>query len=352
MTRGHPVTFLNPDPITHLVGYSNKGPVIVDRLEMTSLIDLGAQISSVSSQFCKDLALQIQPFGWLLELEGTGGSAMPYLGFVEVNLQIPGIRNYNEDALLLVIPTTTYSKTVPVMVGSKIIDRVMSLMTKGELTKATITRRQAHLGPVMSGSLQLPHTSSNKTRLEKEVSHSSLSDDPLEVRKFCLDDVRGPVHTTQKVTIPPFSTVSVHANSSVKGHCMWVHMLTELMAGPQLPSAVVPMVTYGELHLGSSWVPIYLCNLSICTVEIPAKTVVEQVASTNQVPLVVHPTSTSKESNQKPQKEWVLEALDLQGLKEWPKPKQKQARELLLKWEHLFVHTDLDLGKTALIKHK
>ena len=31
---------------------------------------------------------------------------------------------------------------------------------------------------------------------------------------------------------------------------------------------------------------------------------------------------------------------------------QMQARELLLKWEHLFVHINLDLGKSALIKHK
>ena len=64
------------------------------------------------------------------------------------------------------------------------------------------------------------------------------------------------------------------------------------------------------------------------------------------------PDQASKESNHKPQKRWVLEALDLQGLKEWPKSEQKQARELLLKWEHLFVHSDLDLDKTALIKHK
>ena len=40
------------------------------------------------------------------------------------------------------------------------------------------------------------------------------------------------------------------------------------------------------------------------------------------------------------------------GPKEWPESEQKQARELLLKWEHLFAHSDLDLGKTALIKHK
>ena len=47
-----------------------------------------------------------------------------------------------------------------------------------------------------------------------------------------------------------------------------------------------------------------------------------------------------------------MEALDLQGLKEWSKPEQEQVRELLLKWEHLFVCSDLDLGKTALFKHK
>ena len=47
-----------------------------------------------------------------------------------------------------------------------------------------------------------------------------------------------------------------------------------------------------------------------------------------------------------------MEALDLQCLTEWPGSEQKQARELLVKWEHLFAHSDLDLDKTALIKHK
>ena len=51
----------------------------------------------------------------------------------------------------------TYSKMVLFMVGSKIIDRAMRIITRGELTKATMTWRQAHFGDVMSGSLQLPH---------------------------------------------------------------------------------------------------------------------------------------------------------------------------------------------------
>ena len=44
--------------------------------------------------------------------------------------------------------------------------------------------------------------------------------------------------------------------------------------------------------------------------------------------------------------------IGLQGLRQWPKPEQEQARVLLPKWEHLFTCSDLDLGKTALIKHK
>ena len=139
-----------------LVGHSNKAPVVVDGQEVTALIDSGTQVLSISAQFCwRPCNLQIQPLGQLLELEGTGSAAIPYLGFVEVNLQIQGIRNYNEDVLLLVIPTTTYSKMVPVMVGTKIINNALSLMTMGELAKATMAWRQAHFGAVMSGSLQL-----------------------------------------------------------------------------------------------------------------------------------------------------------------------------------------------------
>ena len=183
------VPFLNPDPIAHLVGHCNEAPVIMDGQRMTALIDSGAQGTTKSSQICEDLALQIQPLGQLLELEGTGDSGIPYLRFVEVNLQIPGIQNYNEDVLLLVIPTMTYSEKVPVMVGSKVIDRAKRIITKGQLTKATTTWKQAHFGAAMCRSLQLPCTGSNGTGVEKEIIHSSPRGGTMEVKEFCLEDV-------------------------------------------------------------------------------------------------------------------------------------------------------------------
>ena len=132
----------------------------------------------------------------------------------------------------------------------------------------------------MSGSLQLSHSSSEKLALQNLSGES----DPVEVQKHQLDGVKGAVCTTQKVTIPPFQTMTVKGNAGVKGHCMKVHVLTEPALGPQLPAAVVPIATYGELHPGSSRVPICLCNMSSCAMEVPAKTMVGQVMPANQVP--------------------------------------------------------------------
>ena len=96
------------------------------------------------------MAQKVHHLDRLLKLEGTSRAAIPYLGYVEVHLQIPGIRGYNKDVMLLIILTMTYAKKVPVMVGSN-IDRAMGIITKGELVKATVTWRQAHFSVVMSG---------------------------------------------------------------------------------------------------------------------------------------------------------------------------------------------------------
>ena len=153
----------------------------------------------------------------------------------------------------------TYSEKVPVMVGSKIIDQVMGMMTKWELVRATMTWRQTNFGAVTSGSLQLPCTNSKEDRSGVEVTPSPSSD-PAASRGFCLDGVRGPVCTTQKITIPQFGTVSIHGHTGVWGHCMRVNVLAEPAQSPQLPVSVIPTTTYGESHPGSSRVLTCLRN--------------------------------------------------------------------------------------------
>ena len=184
--------------------------------------------------------------GQLLELEGTGGAAIPYLRFVEVNLQILRIRGYNEDVLLLAIPTTAYAERVLVMVGLKITDWALSCMTTGELACATVTWQQAHFGAVMSGLLQLSHNSSAKLKLE----NFSRENDPVEVQKYQLDGVKGAAHTTQKVTIPPFQTINVKANAGVKEHCMKVHVLNGASTWSPVASS---SCTHSHLWRATPW---------------------------------------------------------------------------------------------------
>ena len=148
--------------------------------------------------------------------------------------------------LLLAIPTMTYSERVPVMVGSKVIDRALSCMMVGGLAKATVTWHQAHFGAVMSGLLQLSHSSSEKLTLQ----NSSGESDPVEVQKHQLDGVKGAVCTTQKVMIPPFQTMTVKGNAGVKGHCMKVHVLTEPVLSPPVASS---SGAHSDLWRVTSW---------------------------------------------------------------------------------------------------
>ena len=59
-------------------------------------------------------------------------------------------------------------------------------MTAGELAHATVTWQQTHFGAVMSGLLQLSHSSSEKLKIE----NFSRENDPVEVQKYHLDGVK------------------------------------------------------------------------------------------------------------------------------------------------------------------
>ena len=86
---------------------------------------------------------------------------------------------------------------------------------------------------------------------------------------------------------------------------MPIPVLKELALGPQLPAAVVPTATYGELHPDSSRVPVCLHNVSACAMKVPTKAIIGQIVPANQVPPVVHPTRNATETTYPPQKEWV-----------------------------------------------
>ena len=85
----------------------------INGIECQSLINLGAEMSTITITFAKQLDLPTQQLDQILNIETTGGT-VPYFGYIKVNLQVPGVQAYNEDVLMLVLEDIDYSYWVPI----------------------------------------------------------------------------------------------------------------------------------------------------------------------------------------------------------------------------------------------
>ena len=97
----------NPNPWARILGRTNETDVEIDGIISKASIDSGAMISIMSKDYCYEHGYEIQPLEHLVPIEGSGGVSVPYLGYVEVRMHIPGISSFDRDVLMLVSSTTT-----------------------------------------------------------------------------------------------------------------------------------------------------------------------------------------------------------------------------------------------------
>ena len=89
----------------------------------------------------------------MVPIEGTGGTDVPYLGYVEVRMHIPGINSFDRAVLMLISHTTThYHQRVPIQVGSYIIDQVTNCISEDELQSLSQSWKLAYGSTIISKS--------------------------------------------------------------------------------------------------------------------------------------------------------------------------------------------------------
>ena len=98
----------NPDPLVRLIGKTNEASAVVDGVLITCLIDSGSNMSAMVKSFAKELGLEIKPLHTILDIEVTGGGTCPYYGYVECRLQLPQIKKFDVDVLMLIIDDSVY----------------------------------------------------------------------------------------------------------------------------------------------------------------------------------------------------------------------------------------------------
>ena len=345
----------NPDPLLRLIGLANEATVIVEGQKLPALIDSGAQLSTMSEALVQDLTLPIHKLNTLIEAEVSGGSTIPYVGYVEARLKIPGIAAMNKDSLFMVFNNSPYMNRVPIQLSTLHIRQTINCVTKDELDKLSTAWKTANFPPI-----------------DKNLK----TNEP----EFNLNKIQGHVKLTKPVTIAPFQTVHVSGLTECNQHFKRVNVIVEPNPNKDYES-VIPIHGYTTLKPGSSRVSIGLRNHSCCIVTINAKTIIAKVTAANVVPHSLAPNlenrdmleqyeacrkqlQDSKNNTQpdspKPEKpklttekeKLLFSKIDLSGAKGWDPELLEEAKQLFCEYAHIFALESLDMGHTSMVKHK
>ena len=98
-----------------------------------TLIDSGAQISAISEALCMKLDLPVWQLSDEVNFVGFGGVTLQNKRYTRIRLRIPGIKEFDKDVLLFVQPDSDYTKNVPVLLGTNIIDFILEHAMREEL---------------------------------------------------------------------------------------------------------------------------------------------------------------------------------------------------------------------------
>ena len=105
---------------------ANECVAAVNGRACLALLDTGSQITSISESFYnKHLSdCRIHPVESLLRVVGAAGQDVPFLGYVDVEVEFPveeaGLCSRLQ-ALVLVVPDNAYNQRVPLVIGTNIV---------------------------------------------------------------------------------------------------------------------------------------------------------------------------------------------------------------------------------------
>ena len=320
-----------------------------------ALLDSGSQCCQVTLEYVRKNQLPIHPTTELvpekegLVMEGIGGVCLNIAGFVLLNLKFPGISDYNEEVVALVVPDSPFGAVVPFIAGSAVLKNAINVIKESEMDRLATPWASARMAHVLTAKNCTMPTPSEEVHQVRTLHHEVLQPFETRVVKGVLDNID-----------------TKHRRSMIISWDDWERPRPSLTTYP----------TFDDVRMSQERVQVCLRNDSCHTIHLPKKTFVATARLANSIPeavykdgdqefhiqgleaLLMETPSAKQPAAEKPKltteerKELLVKKLDLSGLDSWPEKEAAEARALLEEFHDIFSLDSLELGRTNLATHK
>ena len=204
----------------------------------------------------------IQNLDTILTLHGADGHELPYEGFIEADITAPGLNSDdNFPCIFLVVPTTEYHETAPLLLGTNIL-RVLLEHTKSNHGIRFLQEAKLHTPWFLAFRCL--------TLRDKELARNN---DKLGVVKSA---------ETTRIIIPPNSRITIQGyvdkQLPYQNSCAMLQR-TKLSAIPEDLDIVPTVITYK--YRQQDTVPVHICNITTRTVAVPPRATLCELLAVN-----------------------------------------------------------------------
>ena len=130
--------FTNPDPLQYWYREENVARIRFNGESCMALLDNGAQINTITPNYVKSHSMKMGPMSdlvgaWVVCM-GLGNACTESLGYVTVQVQVEGVKGYDEDQVALVVPdSSNFATRILVILGTPTIGHVVNVIKEKEM---------------------------------------------------------------------------------------------------------------------------------------------------------------------------------------------------------------------------
>ena len=253
---------------------------------------------------------------------------MEPIGFVMMNVKVPGIAGYDKDQITIVMDDPGMTEW-SVILGTPTIYRVMEVVKESEISKLAVPWASSRVSWLMR----------DVVAKLGQVMVNDIANKPIV--PLHVDEV---VRVVSKCMVPPFGHKAIHGKVNLVLHGYKMNVMTHGLEkrSPSLPLGIDVQTVYATLANGSNRITVVLRNNTRDWLEIKKGVPVARMVAANEVPKVTNLFSAEQKKEQPTlseteRQDLLLGKLDLSGLEVWPQEQAEQARSLLKEYHDIFL---------------